>query len=363
MNIGIVELQYHSEFLHTIIQLFAKENVTVFTTRSIYNELPNESKKANFCLKHSKQRTKDFLSSIRTQDYDYLFVNTIQPSMVDIPAWKNFKPKCTSILTLHNLNAWNTHTPYLRKNLLHTIDSFAASFLTKSLINKFDNINVVYSPLTSLAKMYFPLHNILNIPYAFAQKNIKIDKKETIDVVVPGTVTQKRRNYHLVMKAFEQLLKKHSNLRLILLGKNVDNISMPSTDGVEEQVLTFDKYVPPIEYHEHLRQADVVLVPSLFGMHSVNTAEELYGLSKSPNIHEAIKWRKALLVPEYISVDHRLQTSTQAYTSYDDLLFIISHLLKNPSLLQKQQQNAITNTKPFLLQNIRKKVYEDLELT
>ena len=363
MNIGIVETHYHSEFIHTLVQIFKKENITVYTTHDVYKELDDKSKDVHFVFKHTQQSTKDFISTIPTQVFDLLFVNTIQPSMVDLPNWKHFKPKGKSILTLHNLNAWNNHKFHLRKNLAHSLDSYIVSFYTKKILKKFTHINVVYPVMTDLAQKYFgATHKILSIPFAFAQEGIKVDKKETIDFVVPGIVSKTRRNYEPVINAFNKLSKEHNNIRLILLGANKDNLEFETLVGEEEKIVTFDKRISTVEYNEYLRNADFIIIPNFFLTHSVNTTNEFYGFSKSPSINEVIKWRKPLIIPEHIPVDCHLKTSSMKYENANELYFWMERVVTKKCLRDVIKKNALKNTKVFTLKNIRKRVYKELEI-
>jgi len=363
MNIGIIETHYHSEFIHTLVQIFKKEHIEVSTTRKVYKELDEKSKNVDFYFTHGNQKVKDFIADIPIQKYDLLFINTIQPSMIDLPNWKNFNPKCKSILTLHNLNAWNNHKFHLRKNIVHSLDSYVASFKTKDVLKKFQYINVVYPVMTDLALKYFgATHKILNIPYAFAQEDVITDKKETIDFVIPGTVSKTRRNYEPVINAFNKLSKEHNNIRLILLGANKDNLEFETLVGEEEKIVTFDKRISTVEYNEYLRNADFIIIPNFFLTHSVNTTNEFYGFSKSPSINEVIKWRKPLIIPEHIPVDCHLKTSSMKYENANELYFWMERVVTKKCLRDVIKKNALKNTKVFTLKNIRKRVYKELEI-
>lgn len=360
MNIGIIELHYHSEFLHTIIQLFKKEHLDVYLTRRVYNELPQESKDLDACFNFPTSSLKQSISTIPTQEFDLLFVNTIQPSMKDIPKWLPFNPKCKSILTLHNLNAWHNHKFIPRWSLLHSIDSYVASCFTSNILNKFDYLNVVYSPMFFKAKMYFKNQKVINIPYAYAQE-YEEEKRQTINFVIPGVVSSKRRNYKPILEAFD-VLQKTYDIRLILLGKNEDRLNFKIVYGEEDKILTFDNRISTELYEEYLREADFVVIPSVKTTHSVNVADEEYGFTKAPNIHEAYKWRKPLVIPYYIPCDINLTTSTISYQTTSDLISSVEKYLKDKKLLENIKKKAIKNTKPFLLENLRKQIYKELEV-
>jgi len=352
LKVGIVEYHYHEEYLNTLIQLFPDSDV--YTTKQCYDNLPEEAKdKANFIFKHSKQRTKDFIQSIDTNYFDYLFVNTIQPSMIDLPNWKDFKPKCKTILTIHNLNAWISRNKFIpRKNILHSFDSYFSGNYTGRILGKFELVSFVYKPIfdyvsnTPKVRTYLP-PTLLNIPYSLTLDTIKEDKKDTIDFVIPGIVDNKRRNYEQILSGFYPGYEK---ARLILLGKNKENIKG------SEWIKTFDERIPTETYDKYLQNSDVVICPSLPTTHTISAAEEIYGTTKSPNIFESIKWRKPLMIPSYIALDPQLKSSTLQYNSSQSFYQQVLQLLENPDLLADLKKQAFNNTKHFTLPVVKKQL-------
>jgi len=346
LKVGIFEVHYHEEYLNTLIQLFP--NSDVYTTKQCYDNLPEEAKdKANFIFKHSKQKAKDFIENIDTRYFDYFFVNTIQPSMLDLPNWMHFNPHCKTILTLHNLNAWYNTKLILRKNLLLSFDSFISSKLKKRVLSKFDYLSFVYHPVYVYAWTHqlFPRAKYIEIPYSLALDNIKENKKDTIDFVIPGTVDNRRRNYEQILKGFYPSFEK---ARLVLLGQNLEDIKG------NEWLVTFDGRVPTETYDKYLQNADVVVCPSLPTTHTINSVEEVYGTTKSPNIFESIKWRKPLMIPSYIALDPRLSSSTLQYNSSQSFYQQVLQLLESPDLLKDLKKRAFDNTKHFTLPVVKK---------
>lgn len=356
MKICIIETHYHSEFLNTLIQIFKKEELHIYTIKSIYDDLPKQSLFPYFYFLQNKNKTKDFLNNILKENFDLMFVNTIQPSLVDLPKWKNFKPKCKSILTIHNLNAWYNKSIIFRKNVFHTFDSIMANIYTARILDNFDYINVVYSPLISTAQQYFPHKTIINIPYSYAQINVKTNKKKSTSFVIPGIVSNKRRDYKTVIKAFNNIFKIHKNINVVLLGKYKDNLNLSSNYKI------FNDIVPRDLYDKYLRNTDFIIVPSHDKTYSVNVVSERYGYTKSPNIFEAIKWRKPLIIPNYLPIDTLLKSSLLKYNTPQQLEYILSNLIKDKSFLNKIKKEAYKNTSNFTLDNIRKKVYKELSL-
>ena len=355
MRTCVIETHYHSEYLNTLIHLFPKSDV--YLTRPVYDDLPEDSQNlsSTFFISHSNQKIKEFISGIETQNYDLLFVNTIQPSMVDLPYWLNFKPKCKSILTLHNLNAWKNKSFPLRPNLLRSADSFLSGKYTKRVLSNFQFLNVVYEPMVQTATDYFGSdHKILNIPFSFALEKVESEKSKNIRFVIPGTVSDKRRDYTPVLEAFKKLFSEYDNVHLMLLGKNVDGIDIKNSG---EKFISFKETVPRESYNYHMKNSDAIIVPSQKTSHTVNMTEEVYGYTKSPNIHEAIKFRKPLLIPDYIPIPKDLLSSTLVYEDSVDLYDKLRYFIENKIQFQER---AYKNTQPYTLQNIKKKLEEDL---
>ena len=97
MKVCIIEMHYHSEYLNTLIQLYP--NSDVYTTKSVYDDLPESSKSLskNFFFLGSQSKSQ-FINSIPTQDYDLLFVNTIQETMLDLRNWKTLSHNANQFL-------------------------------------------------------------------------------------------------------------------------------------------------------------------------------------------------------------------------------------------------------------------------
>lgn len=358
MKVGIIETHYHHEFLHTMIQLF--DSSVVFTTKEIYNNLPIQSKEKEgvcFHFKHPQQKMKDFIKSIYTDGFDFIFVNTIQPSMVDLPAWRKFKPKCPAILTIHNINGWTNKKFVIRKNILRSVDSYLAGKFCNEVLKKFDFINIVHQPMFKYAFKNFPNHKITFIPYSLAG-DVNEKKHETINFVVPGGVTPMRRDYYTVLNAFEDIIKKFDNVKLTLLGKMdwkfEQDLICNYIPSFLNKIKFYTSFVPTEEYNNCLSYADFIVIPSVKKTWTINTASEYYGKTKSPNFNECIKWRKPTIVPDYLEVDSRLESSTIYYTGSCSLYDRITEMLKDKKLIKYIKKEAVKNCNYYNKQNIYK---------
>ena len=348
MKVCIIETHYHEEFLNTLLDLFdsiAEIDLYVTSKVKVSPYMIEKSKKIFYINNEEKQQKQ--LDKIDTSQYDLLFVNTIQPSMVDIPKWLNFTPHCKSILTLHNLNAWSNKKFILRKNIAHSIDSYITSKYTQKILKKYDIINVVHPGMIEPAQYRFNNHKIIHIPYCFAKDEIKEDKKKTIDFVIPGNVTNKRRNYEPVLQTFKEIFKKHDNIRLILLGQVKPDMEKMIEKYNCKNLVTYKYHVEQKLYDKNLQNADFIISPSKAKTYTVNTVSEVYGLTKSSNIYEAIKWRKPIIVSNGTLLMNLLLPNYIVYGNSIGLKHIINNLIKQPEQPEKIKQQFFNDMKKF----------------
>jgi len=145
---AVVELNYHEEYLKTILRLLGNKHVDVFTTPQIatrVREIYDETENINFIYNFTMEDI---------QGYDYIFFNTIRPSMLDMQYWRHFKKQENTkiFLTIHNLNAWGKSNFRLRKNILHSIDSYIVSKHLRAFLEMVDVVIVASSTLYLQAK-------------------------------------------------------------------------------------------------------------------------------------------------------------------------------------------------------------------
>ena len=136
----------------------------------------------------------------------------------------------------------------------------------------------------------------------FYTKFLEKPKNETYTIVVPGEVSQKRRDYfELIIKLFNQHLEK--NINLILLGK-ARGKELFFVKDVEEQLFEnisikyFTEKVPQNIFDEYLQKADILWCP-IQQETEFFSQKEIYGITKlSGNIGDAVKFGKLAVFPE-----------------------------------------------------------------
>jgi len=269
--------------------------------------------------------------------------------MVDLYKWKHFNPKCPSVLTLHNLNAWHQKTFKLRSNVFHSIDSKVASIYGQSILDEFEYINIVNPTLEYSAFTYFENKKILTIPFSYALPSRGPSHFKAPEFIVPGTVDERRRDYMTLLDCFSILYQDYPEVRLTFLGKC-------DFEHNEKYLTTFKKRVATDLYNKMLKFAAFIICPSVLETHTVNTATEFYGKTKSPNIFDAIKYRKPLIVPDHLKIPKEFEECSIKYKDASDLFCLCEEYLKIPERLVALHHISHEAMKPFELENIRKKL-------
>ena len=158
----------------------------------------------------------------------------------------------------------------------------------------------------------------------FYTKFLEKPKNETYTIVVPGEVSQKRRDYfELIIKLFNQHLEK--NINLILLGK-ARGKELFFVKDVEEQLFEnisikyFTEKVPQDVFDDYMQKADVLWCP-IQQETEFFSQKEIYGFTKmSGNIGDAVKFGKLAVFPENYPSKYSFIIPEKG--SLEDFLFI-----------------------------------------
>lgn len=163
------------------------------------------------------------------------------------------------------------------------------------------------------SNVYQKAKNLLVLDENLAKENYKTlpifyskfstnSENEIFTIVIPGAVSQKRRNYFdSIIKLFNQTLEK--NINLILLGK-AKGRELFFLKDVEEKLFEniFLKYfaekVPQNVFDDYMKKADILWCP-IQQKTEFFSQREIYGITKmSGNIGDAIKFGKLAIFPE-----------------------------------------------------------------
>ena len=369
-NIGILETHCHITFLHAMAKICKTKdtNVTIFVTKDIYSRLENyldDKEKYEFIIKEENEGLHAFLKraeKICNEKIDLLFINTFQQTIFFLPRYFGFKPKCKTIMTVHTANAWLKPKPVFNiKKIVATVDTNLSAFISnKFLLKNYDAINVIYPPIKDyILKETKYDKKVFIIPFGmFNEKNLQ-NKKENkkIQFLVPGQIEEHRRDYGIIIDAFENLFKKYNKeIELVLLGYPVGsygNRIIKRCEKLKEQkynIKYFESFVPEEDYEEIMKKIDFILLPIRIKTKGMGIITEYYGITKgSAGVFEGIQYGKPMIVPKNFNMIKELESSTLKFSDSKDLESVISKIIQDKKKLAEIKKNAVKNSKKFSL--------------
>lgn len=348
-------------------------NVTLFTTNKIFSLMEKHLKtkdKYNIVLKGENESINSFLKRVEqtcNEEIDLLFINTIQESLKDLPHYFRFKPKCKTILTIHNVNAFLSKKITINiKKPLRTLDTILSSIIIqKNILPKFNGI-VVYPSIKEYIvtnKMYSK--EVFTLPFTFYDENKsrKADKQDKkIKFVVIGAIEKQRRDYDIVLDAFEKLFKKFPNdISLCLLGRPVGSYGQQVIRRCKKMkergynIQFFEEFVPEETFSKVLMESTVILSPTKPETRGLGVIKETYGVSKASGaLCEAIQNAKPSIVPSELNIMKELRSSTLKYDSQKRLHDVIENLIVDRGKLEDIKKEACKNSEHFSLDILQK---------
>ncbi len=381
-EIGILEIERHPPVLASFSKIFKTEktNVTIFTTNKILERIKVQIKNLDdykIITKNEKQTNFSFLKKV--QDYcdkniDLLFVNTIHETILDLPFYLNFNPKCKKILTIHHANAWlNPKIVFKPKKMIKTIDTNLSSALIKLILPKYDAINVIYPPIKKYIQNNFDYtKKIFTFPSSiFEEENIKFDKnneKSKINIVIPGLIQKHRKDFETVLPVIEEIFDTYNErTKLYLLGRAVDSYGKNIQRKFEKlkekgkNIVTFNHFIEEKKFFNIIKKSDIILAPIRIKSKADSEIIEYYGKTVGSGVmYNSIMFAKPIITPDKFKMIKELETSTLKYNNSEKLKNILSEYIENPELRKKLNREAIINAKKFSLNNLQNYFKKDL---
>lgn len=241
------------------------------------------------------------LEQLSLKKYDLIVIGTVHRYF---NVFNNVAKKFNTSVIVHNINFTKVSRFQLFKNIFKEDVSYRLKLLLKEglfsapkVYQNASNLLVLDKGLTTDYYKFFP---------NFHTKNFSSHQKSIITVVIPGAVSQFRRDYKGIINKLIQF-KSDTHFQFYFLGKAVGKelVWLHELEKRKKSTISlkyFDKKVTQILFEEIMRKADILWCPiqnvtEFFGV------KEIYGRTKmSGNVGDAIKFAKqAIFPPEYNS--------------------------------------------------------------
>lgn len=295
-KIAYIEIDTHAEIAQDFIDLLhdSKEfSVDYYFSEKIKNQIKEGEEVVHI------SDSSMILDQLSTKKYDLVIIGTVHRYFNTFLA---ISEKYNTSVIVHNLNFSKISKSDLIKNIFKNDLIYRLKlwwkeglFYANKTYAKAKHHLVLDQEFSSVQFEFLPL---------FYTKSFEKTKNEDLIIVIPGGVSQKRRNYKHIIETIQNCDNKE-NLTFVFLGKATgDELRQIINLGrsLENINITyFSERVSPEIFDQWMRKADVLWCPIQRETEFFSN-KEIYGKTKmTGNLGDAIKYGKPAVFPKNYS--------------------------------------------------------------
>ena len=369
MKIAIFETE-HFEVTHTLIRLFdyPGNQLTIFVYEKSYRQLQflfrEEISKYNWIIKTGNESKYSFIHQLyktaKREQYDLLYFNTIADNHILYAVLVSLLKKTRIVMTIHDINGFFTYVPSLSiKRLLRYMGK-------RMLVKNVNEFNVITASMAVLLKDKLPAGKKVHcLPGGVYDKTTNstttLAAKATIQIVVPGTIDYRRRDYNLLFQLLAIANQQSLPVTITLLGGFDEQYGT----GIREQCRQYatqhinlqfydTAVVDQPEFDRVMAAAHLVCIPSMREAVINDGVTETYGISIcSGNIFDIVRFAKPFIAPVHLATEPALKNSYLQYTSTDDIIAHLGDLLSHPDKYRQLSNHAVAASMEYTVYKVR----------
>lgn len=366
MKIGILELGDHYEYVYSLCKIFdtPTNQVYVISDKRVVHHLKEwlgvDHEKFFWLTKDDDEGHLNFFNKLTTfidhKGLEVLVICTIPSHYVYY--WAFLKQiHIFAILTLHNLNTW------LKPKLSYRLTDLYNYIMVKLILNQVSSVAVLEQNLRN----YIKENNLLNkpifiFPYElwegfFSKQPARLT--QTINFVIPGTVQQKRKDFNLVLDAFQYVAERNHNIALTLLGSGRGSYAQDIFNRcifLQKQgynINFYKEFVSVSEFQKVMQESDCIIAPIQL-VFAIGCNQEYYGITKSSgSVFDMIRYGKPGIFPEKFQANCDMETCTMKYRDKQHLCELLLQLVNSKDELNRLQDNAVKNAAGCTVEKFR----------
>ncbi|OWK97899.1 hypothetical protein AP75_08510 [Kaistella haifensis DSM 19056] len=304
-KIAYIELDTHAEIAANFMELM--NDSREFSVDYYFSEKILKTLGLNETENIKKANPAQLFHQLSTKNYQLIIIGTVHRYF---NVFNQISRKFNTSVIIHNLNFTTISSFQLFKNIFKNDIKYRLKLLLKE-------------GLLSATEVYKKARNLLVLDESLVQKNsdftlkflpvffnndYSANRKSIQTIVIPGTVSQARRDYlHLLEKI--KTFKRNTPCRFIFLGK-ADGKELSWLKEFEKtkpeniSIQYFTEKVPLQIFDDWMQKADILWCP-IQSETEFFSQKEFYGKTKmSGNIGDAIKYGKLAIFPENYPNSH-----------------------------------------------------------
>lgn len=296
-KIAYIEIDTHAEIAQDFMDLMQNSksfSVDYYFSEKIKNQIREDSQTVHI------SDSSMILDQLSEKNYDLVIIGTVHRYFNTFFA---ISQKYNTSIIAHNLNFSKNSKFVLVKNIFKNDQIYRLKLLlkeglfqAKKAYEKANNLLVLDQELVSGKLRFLPL---------FYTKDFEKKENEIFTIVIPGGVSQKRRDYEKVFETIQNV-KTKEHFSFVFLGKakgkelkELESLHNKVSGNIHIQY--FSERVSSDIFDEWMRKADVLWCP-IQEKAEFFSNEEVYGKTKmTGNLGDAIKYGKPAVFPENYS--------------------------------------------------------------
>ena len=319
-KIAYIELDTHAELANNFYEL-TKDSDEISTdfyfSEKIFKFL-NIHEKNVFLTDYSQ-----LLEILEKEKYDLIIIGTVHRHFI---FYKAIVQKFNTAILVHNLNFTKASKRQLFKSIFKQDFKYRLKLLLKEGLLEAPKVYQQAKHLLGIDELMSKKNHLKFLPIYFNQFDFQNAQKETIRIIIPGTVSQSRRDYDSFFEKLKHFKNIGINYETILLGKatgkELEKLKL-IIDTIPQFITIqyFEEKIKQDVFDDFMRKSDVLYCP-IQKETEFFSIKEIYGKTKiSGNIGDAIKYAKPAIFPETYESDLKfiIKEKTDLQTQFSEV--------------------------------------------
>lgn len=361
----------HFEILSGLLKLSDGHfsEITVFIYDAYYDALQTiiGSEKYTFKLrwickeeKTNREFIKYFFSYLKENEYSHIHISTLDHNLLFFAAQLLLSKGRNFTMTVHSINTY-------KYNKYNTLKDLSESVAKQILHKKVKRYRVLAPAMVNYFNLKFPSKEVCFIPGSFYKKKpALLVNKDFFLMVIPGTVSEKRRDYATIVKLLNENIEAYTskrNIHLVLAGsagslygqKIISQLNKIAKSYSKFRLTTFETNLDQETYELLYRSACLILAPLQTSTKSIRDEDEINGITHSPGfITDEIYMGAPAIVPEAIPLPAEFNDCFWRYNTEEQLNEIVLSLLSDPSLIEEKRKRLGAACENFKAESFKK---------
>ncbi|GLR18707.1 hypothetical protein [Portibacter lacus] len=357
-KIGLLELANHNEVLRAYILILLEsekvKTVEIFTNKWNFNQVYDfqDNPRINW---HIIENVSELLEyELIIKELSVLIQTTIEDESAKVV---ELNIACKLAIVIHNAHCQfqpfknivlNTHPIEFVKDIGRLLKFILIK--RPALKRAEEKADILFFPIkNALTKNKKSTKRMLCLPFSVNEEVSYIAFHENIFITIPGIISDKSRDYEVVIEALKKI--KNHNIKLTLLGKPKGKYGLQIINKFKKinslELVCYTSFIPQEIYDKKMRETDFLILPMKEKM-SFGVITEKNGYSTtSGNINDMVRYGIPALLPAFYPLNNSLKSVVGQFQNANELTTLIDHWAEGKVYNKIKIENMKEAMKPF----------------